>query len=53
MTKAGVPIDHRDMLQQHHKSDVARVHYDRYNYMKEKRIAMDIWGDYLRNIVKG
>jgi integrase len=51
MSKAGVPITHRDMLQQHYKTDVATVHYDRHDYLKEKRQAIEIWDNYLKNIV--
>ncbi|WP_018691506.1 tyrosine-type recombinase/integrase [Algicola sagamiensis] len=52
MTKAGVPIHHRDLLQQHLKQDVATIHYDRYDYLREKREAMSIWTDFLEDIVK-
>ncbi|WP_102794262.1 tyrosine-type recombinase/integrase [Bowmanella denitrificans] len=51
MSKAGVNRDHRDMLQQHFKSDVATVHYDRYDYLQEKQQAMDIWHKYLVEII--
>ena len=47
MSKAGVPTEHRDMLQQHHKNDVASVHYDRYDYLREKRNAILSWEEYL------
>jgi integrase len=52
MSKAGVPITHRDMLQQHYKNDVATVHYDRHDYLKEKREAIEIWDNYLKQIVE-
>ena len=52
MTKAGVPIEWRDMLQQHYKRDVATTHYDRYDYLKEKREAVGIWTKYLRSVLK-
>lgn len=47
MTKAGVPIHVRDTLQQHNKRDVATVHYDRYDYLNEKREGIDVWTDCL------
>lgn len=52
MTKAGVPIYIRDILQQHNKRDVAAVHYDRYDYLSEKRQGIDIWTKYLLSVVK-
>ncbi|WP_435275683.1 tyrosine-type recombinase/integrase [Psychrobium sp. nBUS_13] len=53
MTKAGVPIYIRDMLQQHNKRDVATVHYDRYDYLKEKRQGIEVWTAYLMRVVGG
>jgi len=52
MSKAGISKDDRDRLQQHYKDDVATVHYDRYDYMKEKRAAMKKWTTYLKRITK-
>jgi hypothetical protein len=52
MSKAGVNIEHRDMLQQHYKKDVATVNYDRYDYLQEKRQAMETWTEYLKQIIK-
>jgi len=51
MSKAGVNIEHRDMLQQHYKKDVATISYDRYDYLQEKRQAMEVWTDYLKSIL--
>tara|TARA_R110002124_G_scaffold121744_1_gene280096 strand:+ start:3844 stop:5076 length:1233 start_codon:yes stop_codon:yes gene_type:complete len=51
MSKAGVNIEHRDMLQQHYKKDVATISYDRYDYLTEKRQAMEQWTNYLKQIV--
>jgi len=50
MSKAGVPIHIRDILQQHNKRDVATVHYDRYDYLSEKREGIYIWGKFLITI---
>lgn len=52
MSKAQVDRDSRDMLQQHYKSDVATVHYDRYDYLREKRQAIEIWDKFLTKIVE-
>jgi integrase len=47
MGAAGISKEMRDILQQHDKSDVSVIHYDRYNYINEKREAMDIWTAFL------
>ena len=39
-------------LQNHALQDVSSLHYDRYDYLKEKRAAMDIWNDYFNDILK-
>jgi integrase len=49
--KAGIPKEVRDRLQNHALTDVSSLHYDKYDYLKEKREAMDIWNDYLENIL--
>ena len=51
MGKAGISKERRDLLQQHSKSDVSSIHYDRYDYMKEKKQAMDEWTAYLKTIL--
>ncbi|MDK2597937.1 tyrosine-type recombinase/integrase [Pseudoalteromonas obscura] len=51
MGKAGIKPDHKDYLQQHHKSDVSSTHYDRYNYMNEKRRAMKKWHRFLAKTI--
>jgi len=51
--KAGISKEIRDRLQNHALQDVSSLHYDRYDYLKEKRIAMDIWNDYLLAIISG
>ena len=35
MGVAGISKKIRDILQQHDKSDISKILYDRYNYMKE------------------
>ena len=49
--KAGITKDIRDRLQNHALQDVSSQHYDRYDYLKEKRAAMDVWNDYLYGIL--
>tara|TARA_R110001583_G_scaffold100539_1_gene246570 strand:+ start:519 stop:1808 length:1290 start_codon:yes stop_codon:yes gene_type:complete len=39
----GVSKENRDILQNHSKVDVSSKHYDRYDYLKEKRHAIDVW----------
>lgn len=51
MGKAGITKEDRDLLQQHSKRDVSTTHYDRYDYMKEKRAAMETWTKYLQTII--
>jgi integrase len=49
MGKAGINKTNRDILQQHHKFDVSSVHYDRYDYMTEKRESIEVWEKFLLN----
>jgi integrase len=44
---AGLTKDERDMVQNHSKRDVSSVHYDRYDYLREKREALEKWCDWL------
>jgi integrase len=48
-----IPLEMRNRLQGHALSDVGSVHYDRWNYLPEKREAMSQWIDGLENIVTG
>lgn len=52
MGKAGINKSDRDILQQHNKFDVSSVHYDRYDYMKEKRESIRVWEQFIHNIIK-
>ena len=52
MGKAGINKVNRDILQQHNKYDVSSVHYDRYDYMKEKRQSIDVWESFIIKINK-
>ena len=49
--KAGISKELRDRLQNHALKDVSTVHYDRYDYLTEKRAAMKVWNDYLELII--
>lgn len=48
MGKAGIDKLGKDLLQQHSRSDVSSVNYDRYDYYKEKQAAMAVWTEYLK-----
>lgn len=48
-----VSKEDRDRLQGHAMTDVSSKHYDRYDYLAEKREAMATWEVYLRRIVAG
>lgn len=50
---AGIAKADRDRLQNHARGDVASKHYDRWDYMPEKRAAMDAWSVYLDRILSG
>ena len=49
----GLTKDVRDRIQNHAMHDVSSKHYDRYDYLKEKREAMEQWDRYLMKILKG
>lgn len=49
----GLSLEIRNRLQGHGMSDVGSVHYDRYDYLTEKRSAMLTWTRCLRRLLKG
>ncbi|WP_421699708.1 tyrosine-type recombinase/integrase [Ancylobacter sp.] len=49
--KAGVTKEIRDRLQNHALQDVSSRHYDRWNYMVEKRAGMDKWDKFVRTML--
>jgi integrase len=53
MGRTGVSKDIRDRLQNHSLTDVSSKHYDRYDYLKEKRAVMKFWEGHLRAIIDG
>ena len=48
LEKAGIPKEIRDRLQNHALQDVSSKHYDRWNYMVEKRAGMAKWDKFVR-----
>lgn len=51
--RAGISKEDRDRLQNHSKSDVSSRHYDRYDYIKEKRAAVKKWQAFLSAMLAG
>jgi integrase len=51
MGKAGIDKVIRDRVQNHAQQDISTKHYDRYDYMPEKRQALKVWNDYLGLII--
>ncbi|MFQ3788886.1 tyrosine-type recombinase/integrase [Halomonas sp. A29] len=49
----GVSKDIRDRLHGHAMHDVSSRHYDRYEYLREKREAMKVWGSWLTGALEG
>lgn len=49
----GISLELRNRLQGHAMTDVGSVHYDRYEYLHEKRSAMEIWTAGMAEIVGG
>ena len=43
----------RDRLHNHALQDVSSKHYDRYDYLPEKRQAMQTWGGFLQAVIAG
>jgi len=49
----GLSLELRNRLQGHAMTDVGSVHYDRYDYLAEKRDAMQVWAEGLADIIEG
>ena len=47
----GITLELRNRLQGHAMTDVGSVHYDRYDYLNEKREAMQEWVEGLADII--
>lgn len=50
---AGIRKEDRDKFQNHAMTDVSSRHYDRYDYLAEKRQVMAVWDAYLNSILAG
>lgn len=50
---AGIRKEDRDKFQNHAMTDVSSRHYDRYDYLAEKRQVMAVWDVYLNSILAG
>jgi integrase len=50
---AGIRKEDRDRFQNHAMTDVSSRHYDRYDYLAEKRQTMAVWDAYLKTILAG
>jgi len=53
LPQIGVPADIRDRLMNHIPSDVGSKHYDRYQYLDEKRAALFSWQTAISTILNG
>lgn len=51
MGEIGISKDIRDKIHNHAQNDVSTKHYDRYDYLAEKRQAMDAWERWLNMVV--
>lgn len=51
MGEIGIEKTIRDRLQNHALNDVSSKHYDRYDYLAEKRAAMQRWNTWLEQII--
>ncbi len=51
LAEIGVPKEIRDRVQNHALNDVASKHYDRFDYLPDKRAALDGWQWELRRIL--
>jgi integrase len=49
--RAGLAKDIRDRLQNHALRDVSARHYDKYDYLPEKRAGMATWSAYLESLL--
>ncbi len=53
MGELGIAKDLRDRLQNHALNDVSSKHYDRYEYLPEKRRALELWEHHLLSVEIG
>lgn len=50
---AGIDPFTRDLIQQHEQGGTSKKHYDRAEYLPQKREAMDKWGRWLADVIGG
>lgn len=53
LAELGVDEQRRAWLLSHGRSGVQAKHYDRYNYLREKREDLEKWGQYLDELIGG
>lgn len=51
MARSGIPKEMRDRVHNHALNDIATKHYDRHDYLEEKRLVMEQWNGILENIL--
>lgn len=49
----GLELELRNRIQGHALSDVGSRHYDRYNYLNEKRAGMERYTNWLESVIRG
>jgi len=47
-----ISLELRNRIQGHAMKDIGSIHYDRYDYLDEKREGMQVWIDWLSNEIK-
>jgi hypothetical protein len=52
MGELGLSKEIRDRLHNHALHDVSSKHYDRYDYLPQKKQAMDSWTEWLINTIE-
>lgn len=51
MGEIGISKEIRDRIANHALNDVSSKHYDRYDYLKEKKEALSVWGNWIGDLV--
>lgn len=51
MGEIGISKEIRDRIQNHALNDVSSKHYDRYDYLNEKRAALSLWEEELNRVL--
>lgn len=47
----GIGLEVRNKIQGHAFQDIGSIHYDRYDYLKEKRLGIEQWTDWLEDLI--